>query len=380
MNEIYNYVRESEQDILQDIERIVKKESPTKNKKLSDLCKEELKSLFKEYLNLNAEEIKDDKFGDHLRYKVGESSSQILIIGHYDTVWNEGDLTYNVKGNKAYGPGILDMKGGLIIALWALKVLKELNVKMNKQIVFLLNSDHEGVASPHSRKIIEEEATKSEVVLVPEASVDYTNSLKVERKGILRYVISVKGKAAHSGNNHKEGINAIEELANQIKYLSSLTNYSVGTTVNVGIIKGGNGINVIPDYAELSVDIRVTNNKEAEKMKNTIESMKPFNTKAELSIQGGIVRPAMVKTKSSEYLLELAKESGNEFDYDVQGESVGGGSDGSFASALGIPTLDGLGAAGVGPHSKQEHILIDHLPKRVALFANLLCKIDKEFY
>src|SRR5699024_4731572 len=353
MNKIYDYVKEKEEAILSDIEKVVKKESPTKRKDLSDVCKNELESLFKEYLNKNASVIDDDKFGDHLRYTIGEGDSQILIIGHYDTVWNEGDLEYKLEGDKAYGPGILDMKGGLIIALWALKTLKELKLNLNNQIVFLLNSDHEGVASPHSRKIIEEEAKKSKAVLVPEASVDYTNALKIERKGILRYVISTEGKAAHSGNNHEEGVNAILELSNQIKYLSSLTDYTVGTTVNVGKIEGGQGINVVPDYAECSVDVRVVNNTEAEKIKDVIESITPVNTQAKLNIEGGIVRPAMVKTQESESLLNLAKEIGNEIDYEVQGASVGGGSDGSFAAALGIPTLDGLGAAGVGPHSKE---------------------------
>lgn len=378
MNKIYDYVKEKEEAILSDIEKVVKKESPTKRKDLSDVCKKELESLFKEYLNKKASVIDDDKFGDHLRYTIGEGDSQILIIGHYDTVWNEGDLDYKLEGDKAYGPGILDMKGGLIIALWALKTLKELKLNLNNQIVFLLNSDHEGVASPHSRKIIEEEAKKSKAVLVPEASVDYTNALKIERKGILRYVISAEGKAAHSGNNHEEGVNAILELSNQIKYLSSLTDYTVGTTINVGKIEGGQGINVVPDYAECSVDVRVVNNTEAEKIKDVIESITPVNTQAKLNIEGGIVRPAMVKTQESESLLNLAKEIGNEIDYEVQGASVGGGSDGSFAAALGIPTLDGLGAAGVGPHSKEEHILISHLPKRVALFANLLCQIDEK--
>lgn len=378
MNQIYDYVKESKKEILSDIEKVVKKESPTRRKDLSDICKQEIEALFESYLNITPEIIKDDEFGDHLKYRIGKGKSQILITGHYDTVWDEGDLPYTIQNDKAYGPGILDMKGGLMIALWALKTLKELDIILNKQVVFIVNGDHEGVASPHSRAIIEEEAKKSEVALIPEASVDHTNALKIERKGILRYIISAKGKAAHSGNNHSEGVNAIVELSHQIKYLSDLTDYDMGTTVNVGKIEGGKGINVVPDYAEMSVDIRVMSNQEAERMKEVVESMQAVNPKSELNTQGGIVRPAMVKTPDSQRLLDLAKESGEEFDYEVQGTSVGGGSDGSFASALGVPTLDGLGVAGVGPHSTEEHILIDHLPKRVALFANLLHKIDKK--
>lgn len=379
MNDIYNIVKNKTDDILLDIEKVVKKQSPTKRKDLADLCKEQLMELFSDHLKIESQIIKDETYGDHLRYEIGDGDEQILIIGHYDTVWDEDELPFEIKGNKAHGPGILDMKSGLIIALWALKTLDKAHYKMKKKIVFLLNSDHEGVASPHSRKYIEKEAMKSVAVLVPEASTDHTNKLKIERKGILRYRISIEGKAAHAGNNHEEGVNAILELSKLIVAISHFTNYDVGTTVNVGEVRGGQGINVVPEYAECNIDIRVKNNEEAENMKEQIESLYPSDSCAKINIEGGIVRPAMVKTKASEKLLEIAKTCGKQFDYEIKAASVGGGSDGSFASALHIPTLDGLGGAGVGPHSREEHILIDHLPKRVALFTSLLIGIDKEF-
>ncbi|MFD1426741.1 glutamate carboxypeptidase [Kroppenstedtia sanguinis] len=380
MNEIYQWIKGRDSEILYDIERLVKKESPTLEKKFADLCREEIQKLFADHLNAQPKIYEDDKFGNHLRYQFGESDSQILITCHYDTVWDQGELSYYVDGNKAFGPGILDMKGGLVIAIWALKALKELDIPLkNKKVVFFCNSDHEGVASPHSRKIIEYEAKKSDVVLVPEASASYTNALKTERKGILRYKIHASGKAAHAGNNPEDGVNAIVELANQVRFLDGLTDYSLGTTVNAGRIKGGTGVNVVADQAELDIDVRVKSMQEANRIKEIIESLKPYNDKATIHIEGGIVRPSMEKTEQTEKLFAIAKNCGSKFGYEVQEASVGGGSDGSFAAALGIPTLDGLGAAGVGPHAKEEHILIDHLSKRVALFANLLSEIDQSW-
>lgn len=381
MNKVYRWIEGRDEEILYDIERLVKKESPTLKKDFVDRCGEEIQQLFSEHLNATPRIYKDNQFGDHLLYQLGksDSDSQIFISGHYDTVWDIAELPYIVNGNKAYGPGILDMKGGLVIAIWALKALKELDIHLDKKIVFLCNSDHEGVASPHSREIIEAEAKKSEVVLIPEAAAAYSNALKTERKGILRYNIRVTGKSAHAGNNPEDGVNAIVELAEQVQFLDSLTDYSLGTTVNAGRIKGGMGINVVADKADLDIDVRVKTMKEASRMKQIIESLTPYNEKAKLDISGGIVRPSMEKTEQTKKLFALAKKCGEKFDYDIKEASVGGGSDGSFTASLNIPTLDGLGAAGVGPHAKEEHILIDHLSRRVALMANLILEIDRSW-
>lgn len=379
MNQIDKYLIGKDEEILLDIKQLVEKESPTLRKELVDECGQEVKRLFRDYLEIDPYIFEDDIYGDHLLYEYGnhQSKDQIFISGHYDTVWDEGDLQYQVEGNKAYGPGILDMKGGLVIALWALKAIKDLDIQLKKKIVFLCNSDHEGVASPHSREIIEREAKKSEAVLIPEAATACSNALKTERKGILRYKIKAKGRAAHAGNNPEDGVNAIVEIAKHIQRLDSLNDNNYGTTINVGKVHGGTGINVVADEVVIEVDVRVKTMDEAKRIKGIIESFVPYHSDATLEVNGGIVRPSMEKTDKTLELFAIAKKIGEEINYDVKEASVGGGSDGSFAAALNIPTLDGLGAAGIGPHAKNEHILIDHLSKKAALLANIIIKIDR---
>ncbi|MET3506219.1 M20 family metallopeptidase [Halalkalibacter oceani] len=369
---IYTWLKGQNEAILTDIKKIVERESPTLNKELVDACGEEIRSLFRTYFDNEPEIFPRTRFGDHFKYTFGQGEQQILILGHFDTVWPEGKLTYRVEGNRAYGPGIIDMKGGLVIAIWALKALKELGLPLQKRVVFLFNSDHEGVASPDSRTLIEEEAKKSVAVLVPEAAEANTHALKLERKGILRYTLTVTGRSAHAGNSHEEGINAIVELADIIQRISSWTDYSSGTTVNVGQVKGGTGVNVVPQTAEAAIDIRVKTMEEAKRMEGLMNSLQVRNSEASLEIQGGIVRPTLEQTNESKKLFSLVRDYGEKIGYEVKAAAVGGGSDGSFASALGIPTLDGLGAAGAGPHAEHEHILIDHLGTRAALLAYLI--------
>ncbi|WP_040978597.1 M20 family metallopeptidase [Oceanobacillus jeddahense] len=376
--EIYDGLKGQDENILKDIRKLVEKESPTLTKELVDQCGEEIQLLFKKYFNKAPKIYERTEYGNHLKYTFGEGEEQILISGHFDTVWPKGHLSYRVEENRAYGPGIIDMKGGLIIAIWALKTLLDLGVHFHKRIVFLCNSDHEGVASPDSRKIIEEEAQKSKAVLIPEAAEAGTNALKVERKGILRYTLYVKGKSAHSGNNHEEGVNAIVALAEIIKKIAEWTDYASGTTVNVGKMEGGTGVNVVPAKAQASVDIRVKTMEEANRMKKLMEELVIETEGAELEIQGGIVRPTLEQTPEAKKLYEIVKAYGDKFGYEVKAAKVGGGSDGSFASALGIPTLDGLGAAGAGPHAEHEHILINHLGVRTSLLAGLIYELTRE--
>lgn len=370
VDQIYQHVKDQDEAILQDIRTIVEKESPTLQKELVDECGQEIRSLFHKYFDAKPEIFPRTEFGDHFRYTFGEGSEQILVLAHFDTVWPKGQLSYKVDGNRAYGPGIIDMKGGLVVAIWALKTLQELQIPLQKRVVFLCNSDHEGVSSPDSRALIEAEAKKSTAVLVPEAAQPHT--VKVKRKGILRYTLTVTGRSAHSGNNHEDGINAIVGLADVIQTISAWTDYAKGTTVNVGLVKGGTGVNVVPQHAQASVDIRVKTMEEARRMQQLMDSLQIGIDGAQLHVKGGIVRPTLEQTDESKQLFTLVEQYGNTIGYEVKPAAAGGGSDGSFASALGIPTLDGLGAAGEGPHAEHEHILIDHLGKRVALLAHLI--------
>ncbi|MEX2104697.1 MAG: M20 family metallopeptidase [Bacilli bacterium] len=375
MSELLYYLEGHKEQILQDLERLVRAESPTNRKDLVDRCGLVLQDLFQKHLGLTAEVISKEEVGNQLRFTYGEGEESILILSHFDTVWDEGKLTYRVEGNKAYGPGIFDMKGGIIQSLWAVKALKELNASINKKIVFLFSTDEE-TGSDHSRALIEEEAKECVAVLVPEPPVAHSGSLKTARKGVGMFTLNVQGVSSHAGNHHEEGVSAVKELAHQILAIESLTNYERGTTLNVGIIQGGSRINVVPDEATAEIDVRVTSFAEAQRMKEVLENLTLKTNGARLSISGDVNRPPMERSDGTVDLFQKAKHIAKQvLGYELKEESVGGGSDGNFTAALGIPTLDGLGAKGDGPHAIHEHILIDQLPVRAALFAHLLIDI-----
>lgn len=374
MSELLTYLSEHKQEILADIEILVKAESPSHVKEQVDRCGSAIQALFKKHLNAIPEIYPQEETGNHFSYTFGSGDSQILILSHFDTVWDMGRLSYRVEGNRAYGPGILDMKGGLVQALWAMKACKELGIAFNKKIVFLCTSDEE-IGSSSSRKLIEEEALKSDAVLVTEPAVAHSGALKTARKGVGDFTISIHGKASHAGNHHESGISAVEEMARQILFVHSLTDYEKGSTLNAGIARGGNRTNVIAEYAEIEVDLRVTSLKEAERISGLLFGIKPHRAGVSIQVSGGINRPPMERTAQTEQLFNLAKSCADELGFHLSEEAVGGGSDGNFTAALGIPTLDGLGSVGDGPHAEYEHIEIDQIPVRSALFATLLSKL-----
>ncbi len=231
MDKVLRYLKTNQQDILEDLAHVVGWESPSHDKDRVDHCGKGLQALFQKHLGLKAEVIPQTETGNHLRFSYGSGDPQVLILTHFDTVWDVGRLSYQVKGNQAYGPGILDMKGGIVQALWGIKACRELELPLDKKIVFLCTSDEE-MGSGTSRSLIEEEASKSEAVLIPEPSVAHTWALKTSRKGNGIFKMRIKGKASHSGNHHAEGISAVEEMAHQILFLHSLTDYTLGTTIN----------------------------------------------------------------------------------------------------------------------------------------------------
>lgn len=375
MERIYEYLKASQGEIAEDLERLVKAESPSLDKTLTDRCGEQLRTMFVHHLGIDAELYPQTAVGDHMRFTYGEGESQILILLHFDTVWEAGRLSYRVEGGKAYGPGILDMKGGIVQSLWAVKALKESGLNPRYRIVFLCTSDEE-IGSGTSRALIEEEAGKSEVVLVLEPPVARTGALKTSRKSVGKYRIQIRGKAAHAGNHHEDGISAVEEMARQIIELHALTDYAKGTTVNVGAAGGGNRANVVAEYAELQVDVRTVNLEESERIHQAITGLQPFLPGIALQVEGGVSRPPMVRSDQTQRLFRLASECGTELGLALQESAAGGGSDGNFAAALGIPTLDGLGAVGEGPHAEYEHVELDHLPVRAALLAKLLVRLQ----
>ncbi|MCU4967381.1 M20 family metallopeptidase [Bacillus toyonensis] len=374
MDKVLEYLKQHQEEILEDLKTLVLAESPSHSKVRVDQCGEVIQQLFKKHLDIEAEVIPQEHAGDHLRFSYGKGDDQILIICHFDTVCEVGRLSYRVEGNKAYGPGILDMKGGIIQALWALKACRELEISLNKKIVFFCTSDEE-VGSNTSRVLIEQEALKSQVVLVPEPAAPHTGALKTARKGVGKFSIQIKGKAAHAGQDHQDGISAIQEMAHQILFLHSLTDYELDTTLNVGVVRGGSGLNVVAEQAELNVDLRISQFGEGERVSKIIHGLEPHLEGISLKVAGGVVRPPMERTAQNEKLFDLAKTCSSELGFHLTEESVGGGSDGNFTSALGIPTLDGLGPVGEGNHAENEHIEINQLPVRAALINHLLRKL-----
>lgn len=318
--------------------------------------------------------------GDHVRAEWNPHGNrarrQILVLGHLDTVYGAGTLArmpFRLKQGRAYGPGAFDMKGGLVIALFAVDALAAACQLPEKRIVFLWTSDEE-IGSGTSREAVEREARRSDAVLVLEPASGLEGRVKTGRKGVGEMEIIATGRAAHAGLNPEEGINAIEEIALQIARISRWNQPSRGITVNAGVIEGGTRANVIPDRALVVVDVRANRAGDMRALERKFRALRPILHGAKLQIRGGFNRPPMER-KTSAALFAKARALAREIHITLGEAYVGGGSDGNFTAALGVPTLDGLGAVGEGAHGPNENILIRALPERAALLAGLLATI-----
>jgi glutamate carboxypeptidase len=299
----------------------------------------------------------------------------VLLLGHHDTVWDLGTIKkmpFTVRNGRAYGPGVLDMKSGLICGLWAIRALQALGVRPRGPVHFFLNPDEE-VSSIAFHDTIKAQAKRARTVLVLEPAAA-RGALKTARKGVGEFQITVQGRAAHAGTNPGAGVNAVSELARQILRIEELADPGRGLTLNVGVIHGGTRSNVIPERAYASVDVRVSRRSDAELVERRVHSLKPIHPEARLEIHGGVKRPPMERAQAAN-LFRQARELGRRLGMQLDEASTGGGSDGNFTAALGIPTLDGLGGVGHGAHARHEHILIRELPRRSALLATLLATI-----
>jgi len=374
MSSVQAYLQEHSDSLFADLRLLVSAESPSTDKRAVDACGEVLREIMAQRLGASVEVVPREAYGDHLVFTIGKGSKRTAILGHFDTVWDIGRLPMKIEDGKFYGPGVLDMKAGLIQAIWATKALIDLELLNDREIRFLCSSDEE-LGSPSSREWIESEALQCEQVLVVEPATSHTNALKIERKGTGRFDIKIKGRAAHAGNNPEDGVSAVHEMAEQILFLHGLNAPELGTTLNVGIAKGGQRTNVVADSAELSVDLRVSSVSEARRIEGLVNAMKPCLAGAQVSVTGGLVRPPLEYTPANQALFAVAQEAASALGIQIEGASVGGGSDGNFTSAVGVPTLDGLGATGVGPHAIHEHIIISDLPVRAALLAELIQRL-----
>lgn len=316
--------------------------------------------------------------GNHIRAEVwlgrGRTSGQILVLGHLDTVYPLGTLSkmpFGISAGRAYGPGTFDMKGGLAIALSAVDALRAIHIAPRRKTVFLWTSDEE-IGSESSRRTIEAEARRSEAVLVLEPAFGKNGCLKTQRKGVGEAEIIVTGRSAHAGIDPERGVNAVHELALQITRLLKLNDARRGITVQANVIEGGTASNVIPDRARAFIDLRVARAADVSVLNRKLHALRPILRGARIEIKGGVNRPPMERTAESRALFLHARKLASELGFQLGEASTGGGSDGNFTAALGIPTLDGLGAVGEGAHSPRECIVIRALPQRAALLASLL--------
>ena len=372
------FFQQNQDELLAFLTRMVEHESPTHDKGAVDRYGTFIAGAF-QAVGMELETIPQDEYGDHYRLTLDPSGGageggQITILCHLDTVWAIGELArmpIRVEENRMYGPGIYDMKGGTLLALYALKALAEEDLSARRRIVVLLTSEEE-IGSPTSRAIIEEEARRSAYVLCLEAPMAPHGALKTARKGVGRFNLTIGGRAAHAGVDPTKGISAITELAQQILALNALNDHAVGTTINVGVVGGGTRANVVPAEATAAIDLRVATQAEADRVIPAILGLTPTLPGATVAIDGGLNRPPMERTAAIGALFERARDLGAAFGHEVTESATGGGSDGQFAAALGVPTLDGLGIVGDGAHALTEHILIDTVPARGALLAALL--------
>lgn len=335
------------------------------------------KSLNKEY---KVEILPHENCGDRLLItKKGKIPGKIILIGHLDTVFPKGTVEerpFKTDDINAYGPGVEDMKSGIVSMYYALKILDEIHGEDTKTIQILLNSDEE-VSSIYSRDLIEENAKDADYALVLESGL-IDGTLYTGRKGVGKYKIKTYGKASHAGGNPQDGINAIFELAEKITRFSRLNDYEMGTTVNVGTINGGTAANVIPEYCEALIDIRITKKEEGPIIDKKIRdiALESYVEGTKSVLEGSILRPPMEKTPANMNLFAIAKKLADELGMDLSEKATGGGSDGNFTSNIGIPTLDGLGPAGGGSHGKDEFIQLDTIIPRTALLTALLVELS----
>jgi len=362
--------------MLATLRRFVTAESSSLEKAAADRCCGVIAEEWRKHGG-RMERIAQKHRGDILRITHARDKSrpsgQLLVLGHYDTVYSTGTLArmpFRVEGDKAYGPGIFDMKAGIVQALFALQALQQTETPLRKRLVFLWTSDEE-IGSEASRKLLEAEARRSDAVFVLEPSFGPRGLLKTARKGVGEAKLIVHGRASHAGLAPQEGINAIHELARQLARIEGWNDFRRGVTINAGLIEGGTRTNVIPERARAVLDLRALRVSDMRNLERRLQALRPFHRGARLEITGGFDRPPLER-KMSAALFARAESLAKQMNLSLGECTVGGGSDGNFTAALGIPTLDGLGAAGDGAHSRREHILINTMPQRAALLAALL--------
>jgi glutamate carboxypeptidase len=358
------------------LQRMVEIESPTDNKAAVDTMGAFLAQEF-ERIGGKVTFFSEKEAGNHLKAEfAGGPGKPALLLGHFDTVWSMGTLAnmpFRIDGQRAFGPGIYDMKAGIAMMIFALRALQAAG-SQHRPVTILLDTDEE-VGSTTGRPVVEATAKSCEAVLVLEPSQGPKGYLKTSRKGVGDITVRVRGRASHSGVDFEKGRSAIVELARQLLEIVKFTDLERGITVNPGIIQGGTRSNVIAAEAWAEVDLRIARAADAAMLEQKFAALKPFDPDCSIEISGGMNRPPMERTEGTVRLFGIAQKIGSELGLALDESSTGGGSDGNFTSALGLPTLDGLGALGEGAHASNESIVIEQLAQRTAVLAGLLQSI-----
>ena len=363
-------------NMLRTLETFVRAESPSTEKAAADVCARVIAAEWSKR-GVPVELLEQKNRGAHLRISYvpakAKPRSQLLVLGHYDTVYASGTLAkmpFRTAAGRVYGPGAFDMKAGIVQALFALDAIQQVGAALTKKIVFLWTSDEE-IGSESSRKLLEAEAKRGDAVFVLEPALGTKGLLKTARKGVGEAEIIAQGRASHAGLAPEKGVNAIHELALQIARVREWNDLPRGVSVNVGQVAGGTRPNVIPDHARAVLDLRALRVVDMRKIEKQLRGLRPVLPGARLTVRGGFNRAPLEREQSSE-LFQRAAVLAKRMGLTIGEATAGGGSDGNLTAALGIPTLDGLGAVGGGAHSPAEYIVARAMPRRAALLASLL--------
>ena len=367
---------ESRQDsLVQTIREFVDIESPSDSKLDADRMGALLALKF-QALGGRARIHRAENYGDNIQidFPGRDHRKPVLLLGHFDTVYPLNTLSNmpcRIANGRLHGPGVLDMKSGIALMLYAVEALQSWHGSLPRPVTVFLVSDEE-VGSYSSRKITEALARKSAAVLVLEPAAGLGGAVKTARKGVGEFKLTVEGIASHAGLDPSKGHSAILELARQIAALSKLNNLGQGLSVNPGVIYGGTRTNVVAARAVVEIDVRIKRARQAALLDRKLRALKPFDKSCKLTMEGGINRMPMERTPGVAALYEKARAIAAHIDWPLEEAAVGGGSDGNFTAGIGIPTLDGLGGVGDGAHAVHEHIIISELPRRALLLAAMI--------
>jgi glutamate carboxypeptidase len=372
-----HYFKSRQGEMVNLLKKIVSLESPSSDKNAVDKCSTFLAKEFQRYgakiTRYPFKDMGDLHLAEYPRLKPKERKEQILILTHIDTVWPVGkikEMPFYISGTKVFGPGVLDMKAGLVMAISSLRAIHELNIEPPNKIAVFMNSAEE-VGSEAANEMIHKLAKRSICVLCLEPSLP-GGALKNERKGRLVIRLDIKGKSAHAGNPD-EGINAVEELMAQLKSAQRLKSKAI--TVNIGIINGGERVNIVPDRASAYLDIRFWNSTQKIKVIDSLKQLQPTIRGAKVKYSVESYLPPLEKSKASNRLFSRISEIASSMNMQLEAGKSGGGSDASIAANTGVATLDGLGPDGSGIHAEDEHLYLPSLIERTALLTEMLCQL-----